>query len=164
MFKEFKKFVSQGNVFAMAVGIIIGAAFGKIVTSFVADILMPPIGLLIGGVDFTNLFVTLKGPSALTLAEAQAAGAVTVNYGVFAKVVLDFLFVAAALFMMIRTINRLQRPEPAAEPVAPQTRECPYCLTEIPIRATRCAHCTSDVTIAAAGAAAAAGVVDGGTI
>lgn len=151
MFKEFKKFVSQGNVFALAVGIIIGAAFGKIVSSFVTDILMPPIGLALGGVDFANLFTTLKGGTYATLAEAQAAGAVTVNYGVFLKTLIDFLLIALSLFLMIRTINRLQKPEPAA---VVDTRECPYCLSQIPLRATRCPACTSDVATGGVGAPA----------
>jgi large conductance mechanosensitive channel len=150
MFKEFKAFISQGNVLALAVGIIIGAAFGKIVSSFVADILMPPIGLAIGGVDFSNLFITLGSGSYPTLAAAQAAGAATVNYGIFLKAVIDFLIVAAVIFLMMRTINKLQR-EPA--PATPDTRPCPQCLSTIPIAATRCAFCTSDVTVVAVGGA-----------
>ncbi|HVK40172.1 MAG TPA: large-conductance mechanosensitive channel protein MscL [Candidatus Kapabacteria bacterium] len=152
MFKEFKAFLSQGNVIALAVGIIIGAAFGKIVSSFVSDILMPPIGMLLGGVDFSNLFITLGSASYPTLAAAQAAGAATINYGLFLKALIDFVIIAAVIFMMVRTINRLQRQAP---PPDPTTRECPYCYSTIPLRATRCAHCTSDVTVVAAGAPSA---------
>ncbi len=142
MLKEFKEFALRGNVVDMAIGIIVGAAFGKIVTSLVNDILMPPIGFLTGKVDFSNLFVSLSGSYA-SLAEAQAAGAPTINYGLFINAVLDFFIVAAAVFFLIvRPINRLRR---AKEPVpaAPTTKECPYCLSAIPLKATRCPHCTS---------------------
>ncbi len=143
MFKEFKEFAMRGNVVDMAVGIIIGAAFGTVVKSLVADIIMPPIGLLLGNVDFTNLFIILKagkvaGPYA-SLATAQAAGAVTLNIGVFINTIISFLIVAYAVFLVIRAINRLQR-----EPAAP-TRECPHCASEIPLKATRCPHCTSEL-------------------
>jgi large conductance mechanosensitive channel len=143
MLKEFKEFIARGNVIDLAVGIIIGAAFGKIVTSFVNDILMPPIGLLLNNVDFTNLFITLSGGSYAALEEAQAAGAVTINYGVFINTVIDFLIVAFVIFLLVKQVNRLKRPELSAEPT---TKECPYCLSKIPIKAVRCAHCTSELT------------------
>ena len=148
MLKEFKEFAMRGNVVDMAVGIIIGAAFGTIVKSLVADIIMPPIGLLLGNVDFSNLFIVLKqgataGPFA-TIAEAQKAGAVTINYGVFANTVISFLIVAFAVFLLIRALNKLQREE-EAPPEEPTTKECPHCLSTIPIMATRCGHCTSEL-------------------
>jgi large conductance mechanosensitive channel len=142
MWKEFKQFIARGNVIDLAVAVIIGAAFGKTVTSLVNDILMPPIGLLLGNVDFTNLFITLSGGSYATLAEAQAAGAATINYGVFINTVIDFLIVAFAIFLLVRQVNRLKKPAPPAEPT---TKACPYCLSEIPIKATRCPHCTSEL-------------------
>ncbi len=148
MLKEFKEFAMKGNVLDMAVGIIIGAAFGKIVTSFVADVLMPPIGLLLGGADFSNLFATLSGPATATLAEAQKAGAVTINYGVFLNTVLDFLIVAFAIFLLVKQVNRLKREQAAPPPPPPSTKECPYCLSAIPIKAVRCAHCTADLKVA----------------
>jgi large conductance mechanosensitive channel len=149
MLKEFKEFAMRGNVVDMAVGIIIGAAFGTIVKSLVADIIMPPIGLLLGNVDFSNLFIVLKqgataGPFA-TIAEAQKAGAVTINYGMFANTVISFLIVAFAVFLLIRAINTLQREEEAL-PEEPTTKECPHCLSTIPIKATRCGHCTSELS------------------
>ena len=153
MFKEFKEFAMRGNVVDMAVGIIIGAAFGAIVKSLVADVIMPPIGMLLGNVDFANLFLVLRqgaevaGPYA-TLADAQAAGAVTINWGVFVNSVISFLIVAFAVFLLIRSINRMKREEPAPEPAAPTTKDCPFCFTSIPIKATRCPHCTSDVAVA----------------
>lgn len=151
MMKEFKEFAVKGNVVDMAVGIIIGAAFGTIVKSLVADIIMPPIGLLLGNVDFSNLFLVLKqgttaGPYA-TLADATTAGAVTLNYGMFINTVVSFLIVAFAVFMVIRNINRLKR-EKEVPAAAPTTRECPHCLSTIPIKATRCAHCTQPVNAA----------------
>ena len=150
MLKEFKEFILRGNVLDMAVGIIIGAAFGTIVASLVNDVIMPPIGLLLGGVDFTNLFILLKAGSPAapyaSLAEAQAAGAVTINYGVFINAVVSFLIVAFVIFLLIRTINRLRREE-EAPPAEPTTKECPYCLSIIPIKATRCAHCTSELPV-----------------
>lgn len=151
MLKEFKEFAMRGNVVDMAVGIIIGAAFGTIVKSLVADVLMPPIGLLLGNVDFSELFIVLKagtaaGPYA-ALAEAKAAGAVTINYGVFANTVISFLIVAFAVFMVIRGLNRLKRQE-EAPPAEPTTKECPYCLSTIAIKATRCAHCTGELKAA----------------
>lgn len=147
MLKEFKAFATRGNVVDMAVGIIIGAAFGKIVASFVADILMPPIGLLLGGVDFTNLFVSLSGGEFPTLEAAKAAGAATLNYGVFLSTLLDFVIIAFSIFMMIRLISRMKKKEeaPAAEPT---TKDCPFCLSNIPIKATRCGHCTSELETA----------------
>ncbi len=147
MFKEFKQFAMRGNVVDMAVGIIIGAAFGKIVSSFVKDIIMPPIGLLMGGVDFSNLFYNLSDQPFMSLAAAQEAGAPTINYGVFANTVLDFLIVAFAIFMVVRAMNRLKKKEEAPAP-SPTTRDCPHCLSSIPIKATRCAHCTSDLKAA----------------
>jgi large conductance mechanosensitive channel len=142
MLKEFREFAMRGNVVDMAVGIIIGAAFGKIVSSLVSDVIMPPIGLLTGQVDFSNLFVNLSSTSYATLAEAQAAGAPTIRYGVWLMTIIDFVLVAFAVFMLIRTMNRLKRTEPAPDPT---TRECPLCFSVIPIKATRCAHCTSDL-------------------
>ena len=144
MLKEFKEFAMRGNVLDMAVGIVIGAAFGKIVTSFVNDMLMPPIGLLLGKVDFSNLFIDLSGAAHATLKDAQAAGAPTLNYGLFLNTILDFLIVAFAIFLLIKQVNRLQRPAPAPA-AAPTTKACPYCKSEIAIAATRCAHCTSQL-------------------
>ncbi|MDW7646261.1 MAG: large conductance mechanosensitive channel protein MscL [Desulfuromonadales bacterium] len=148
MFKEFKEFAMRGNVVDMAVGIIIGGAFGTIVKSLVADVLMPPLGLLLGGVDFSNFFVVLKqgttaGPYA-ALAEAQAAGAVTINYGVFINTVISFIIVAFAIFLLIRGINRMRREE-EAPPAEPTTKECPFCMSSIPIKASRCPNCTSEL-------------------
>lgn len=143
MFKEFKEFAMRGNVLDMAVGIIIGAAFGRIITSFVEDILMPPVGLLIGKVDFSGLFLSLTGESYATLAVAKEAGAATLNYGLFFNHVINFLIVAFAVFLLIRQVNRLKRAE--AAPAVPTTKDCPQCLMAIPIKATRCAHCTSAV-------------------
>jgi large conductance mechanosensitive channel len=145
MLKEFKEFAMRGNVLDLAVGVIIGAAFGKIVTSFVEDILMPPLGLALGNVDFSNLFINLSGTTYTSLAEAKTAGAATLNYGLFLNTVINFLIVAFAIFLLIKQVNRLQRqPEPApAGP--PTTKECPYCLSTIPIKATRCPQCTSQV-------------------
>jgi large conductance mechanosensitive channel len=148
MLKDFKEFVVRGNVVDMAVGIVIGAAFGAIVTSFVSDIIMPPIGLLLGNVDFSSMFSVLKegavpGPYA-TPAAAKAAGAVTLNYGVFLNTIISFLIVAFAIFLLIRNVNRMKKKEEALPP-APATKECPYCLSAIPIKAVRCAHCTSEL-------------------
>jgi large conductance mechanosensitive channel len=149
MFKEFKEFAMRGNVIDMAVGIVIGAAFGTIVKSLVSDIIMPPIGLLLGKVDFANLFAVLKqgeavaGPYA-SLADAQAAGAVTINYGVFINTLISFIVIAFAIFMVIRSMNQLKKKE-EAPPAEPTTKDCPYCLTSIPIKATRCPHCTSEL-------------------
>jgi large conductance mechanosensitive channel len=145
--KDFKAFIMRGNVVDLAVGVIIGASFGSIVKSLVDDIVMPPIGLVTGGVDFSNKFVVLKqGAKAAapyaSLAEAKAAGAVTVNWGLFVNQAVTFLIVAACVFVMVRLIARLQGPPPAA---APATRACPFCATQIPVAATRCPHCTSQL-------------------
>lgn len=142
MLKEFKEFVMRGNVLDLAVAVIIGGAFGKIVTSLVNDILMPPIGVLLGKVDFSNLFINLSGQAYASLAEAKAAGAATINYGVFLNTVIDFVIVAFVIFLLIKQVNRLKREAP---PAAPTTKECPYCLSTIPLKATRCAHCTSEL-------------------
>jgi large conductance mechanosensitive channel len=153
MFKEFKEFAMRGNVVDMAVGIIIGAAFGTIVKSLVADVIMPPIGLLLGNVDFANLFVTIEegtsaGPYA-TLADAKEAGAVTINYGVFFNEIISFIIVAFAVFLLIRNINRLKREEvKEEEPAEPTTKDCPHCFTTIPIKANRCPNCTSSLEAA----------------
>jgi len=150
MWREFKEFIMRGNVVDMAVGIIIGVAFGVIITSLVRDVIMPPIGLLLGDVDFEGLFVVIKegipvGPYD-TLAQAKEAGAVTINYGVFIMAVVAFLIIAFVIFLLIRYINRLRRDmEAPKEAPAPETKECPYCLSAIPIKAIRCAHCTSEV-------------------
>ncbi|MGA9756583.1 MAG: large-conductance mechanosensitive channel protein MscL [Desulfobaccales bacterium] len=146
MLKDFKEFAMRGNVVDMAVGIVIGAAFGAVIKSLVADVIMPPIGLLLGNVDFSNLFLLLKagkveGPYA-SLTAAQAAGAVTLNLGVFINTIVSFVIVAFAVFFLIRGINRLQR---AKEAPSAATRECPYCLSEVPLKATRCPHCTSEL-------------------
>ena len=153
MLKEFKEFAMRGNVVDMAVGIIIGGAFGTIVKSLVSDVLMPPLGLLMGGVDFSNIFVVRKegakpGPYA-ALADAQGAGAVTINFGLFANTVISFLIVAFAVFLLIKGINTLRRQEeePAAEPT---TKDCPFCMSPIPIKARRCPHCTSELEGASA--------------
>jgi len=147
MIKEFKAFAMRGNVVDMAVGIIIGAAFGAIVKSLVDDVIMPPIGMVLGNVDFSNLFVVLKeGATAVapyaSLADAKKAGAVTVNYGVFINSVISFLIVAFAVFLLIKNINRLQKAE---APTAPNTKECPFCASTIALKATRCPHCTSEL-------------------
>jgi len=146
VFKEFKEFAMRGNVVDMAVGIIIGGAFGGIVASLVKDVLMPPIGLLLGNVDFSNLYLVLRGGGAefASLEEAAKTGAVTLNYGVFMNTVINFLIVAFAVFLLIKNINRMKRQEVPA-PAAPTTKECPHCLSVIPIKAKRCAFCTSAV-------------------
>ena len=149
MFKEFKAFIMRGNVLDLAVGVIIGAAFGAIVKSFVDDILMPPIGLLLGNVDFANIFAVLKagdpaGPYA-ALAAAKEAGAVTMNFGVFINTLISFLITAFAIFLVVKGANALQRKEEAAPPPAPTTKSCPFCHTDIPIPATRCPNCTSQL-------------------
>lgn len=153
MIREFKEFIARGNVLDMAVGIIIGAAFGTIVNSFVSDIVMPPIGLLIGNVDFSNLFVVLKqgkiaGPYA-TPSEASAAGAVTINYGVFITRIISFLIVAFAIFILVKAVNKLHRKaEPLPPAAAPVTKDCPHCLMSIPIKARKCGHCTAELGLA----------------
>ncbi len=144
MLQEFKKFVMRGNVLDMAVGIIIGAAFGKIVSSLVEDVIMPPIGLLLGKVDFSNLFINLSGGDFTSVAAAKAAGAATLNYGIFLNTVLNFLIVGAAVFILVKAVSRLQE-KPAPAPAVPTTKECPYCFSVVPIKAVRCPHCTSDL-------------------
>ncbi len=142
MLKEFKEFAMKGNVLDMAIGIIIGAAFGKIITSLVGDVILPPIGLILGRVDFSSLFLNLSGSHYDSLAAAKAAGAATINYGLFLNNVVDFLIVAFVIFLVVRQVNRWKKPVPAA---APATKECPYCFSAIPIRATRCPNCTSEL-------------------
>jgi large conductance mechanosensitive channel len=148
MLKEFKEFALRGNVVDMAVGIVIGAAFGGIVTSLVNDIIMPPIGLLLGGVDFTNFYILLKAgdpaPPYASLADAQTAGAVTISYGLFINALISFIIVAFIVFLLIRSINRLKREEEAPSE-EPTTKECPFCLSEVPVKAIRCAYCTSEL-------------------
>lgn len=149
MFKEFREFAVKGNVVDMAVGIIIGAAFGAIVKSLVDDVVMPPVGLILGNVDFSNLYLLLKdgaaaGPYA-SLAEAKKAGAVTLNYGLFVNAVVSFLIVAFAVFLLVRGINRLRREQESAPAAEPATKECPYCCSAVPLKATRCPHCTSEL-------------------
>ncbi len=143
MFKEFKEFAMKGNVLDMAVGIIIGAAFGKIVGSLVQDVMMPPLGILLHHVDFSNLFIALDGNSYPTMAAAKTAGAATLNYGIFLNTVIEFLIVAFAVYLLIRMVNRWTRKPAAAE--APTTHPCPYCFSDIPLKATRCPHCTANV-------------------
>lgn len=142
MLKEFKAFAMRGNVVDLAIGFIIGAAFGKIITSLVSDILMPPIGLILGKVDFSSLFLNISGKSYGSLAAAKAAGAATINYGLFLNTIIDFLIVAFVIFLLIRQINRWNKPAPAPEAT---TKDCPYCFSAISIKATRCPNCTSEV-------------------
>jgi large conductance mechanosensitive channel len=144
MLKEFREFAMRGNVVELAVALVIGAAFGKIVASFVTDILMPPIGLALGNVDFSNLFVSLSGQTYPTLAAAKAAGAATLNYGLFLQTIVDFVIVAFAIFMIVRQLNRMKRPAPAA----PATQSCRFCFSPIDLRASRCPHCTSQLKAA----------------
>lgn len=149
MFKEFREFAMKGNVVDMAVGIIIGVAFGAIIKSLVSDVIMPPVGLLLGNVDFSNLFIVLKHGQAagpyMVLSEAKKAGAVTMNYGLFVNTVINFAVVAFAMFLVVRGMNRLSRKQEEAPAPAPTTKECPYCLSVIPLKATRCAHCTAEL-------------------
>lgn len=145
MFKEFKEFAVRGNVIDMAVGVIVGAAFGKIVTSLVEDIVMPPISLLTGKMDFSNRFLSLTGRHFETLAEAKSAGAATLNYGLFFNALLNFFLVAFAIFLVVRQVNRLRRGN-APPPATPSNKECPFCFSSIPTKATRCGHCTSTLT------------------
>ena len=142
MLKEFREFVARGNVVDLAVGVVIGAAFGAIVTSLVNDIIMPPIGMLLNGINFKDLFYALNCQSYPSLAAAQAAGAPTINYGIFINNIINFLIVALVIFMLVKGINRLKRPAPTASPT---TKECPFCHTTIPIKATRCPNCTSEL-------------------
>jgi large conductance mechanosensitive channel len=142
MLKEFKEFAMKGPVIDLAVGVIIGAAFGKIISSLVDDIIMPPIGRMLGNVDFANLFVNLSDKEYPSVAAAKAAGAATVNYGIFFNTILNFLIIAFVLFLIIRQINAMKKPAPAA---APSTKDCPHCLSAIPLKATKCAHCTSEI-------------------
>ena len=142
MFKEFKEFAMRGPVVELAVAVIIGAAFGKIISSFVDDIILPPIGMLVGNVDFSNLFINLSAKDYASVAAAKAAGAATINYGIFLNTVLNFLIIAFALFLIVRQMNALRKSEPAA---APTTKDCPYCLSPVPLQATKCAHCTSEL-------------------
>ena len=150
MFQEFKEFIAKGNVMDMAIGVIMGTAFGAIVKSLVSDVIMPPIGLLLGGVDFANLYILLEegdpGKPYASLAEAQAAGAVSINYGVFIDTIISFIIVALVIFIVVRYINQLKREEEPAPPAEPTTKECPFCLSSVAIKATRCAHCTSELT------------------
>lgn len=147
MFKEFKEFIARGSVMDLAIGIVIGAAFGKIITSFVSDILMPPIGLVLGKVDFSNLYINLSGGHYDTLKAAKEAGAATINYGLFLGTIVDFLIVAFAIFLVIRQINRMKRKQ---EEAAPDTKECTYCRSNISINAIKCPHCTSELKQGAA--------------
>ena len=143
MLNDFKNFIMKGNVLDMAVGVIIGGAFGKIVSSLVADVLMPPIGFLMGGVDFSNLFIGLSHTAYPTLKEAQAAAVPTINYGIFLNNIINFLIVAVVIFILVRQVAKLT-PKPVEIPKAPVTKPCRFCLSEVPIKAIRCAHCTSD--------------------
>lgn len=142
MYKEFKEFVMRGNVVDLAIGVVIGAAFGRIVTSFVEDILMPPLGLVLGNVDFANLFINLSGKDYPSVAAAKAAGAATLNYGIFINNVINFLIIAFVIFLLIKQINRMQR---SAGEAPATTKNCPHCLSAIPLKATKCAHCTAEI-------------------
>lgn len=144
MIKAFKEFIQKGNVLDMAVGFIMGAAFGKVVSSLINDVLMPPIGLLLGKVDFAGLYINLSGEPFENLAAAKAAGAPTISYGLFINTLLEFLIVALAVFLLVKWINAFRR-RPAAVPVAPTTKECPYCLSAVPLKAVRCPFCTSEL-------------------
>lgn len=146
MLKDFKEFAMHGSVVDMAVGIILGAAFGKVVTSMVTDILMPPIGMFLGHVDFSNFFISLSGTHYDTMAAAKKAGAAVIAYGMFINAVFEFLIVAFAVYLVIRQINRLRKPAPA--PPTPETKDCPYCVSSIPLKATRCPQCTSELKAA----------------
>lgn len=142
MWKEFKAFINRGSVMDLAIGVIIGGAFSKIITSFVNDIIMPPIGMLLGKVEFSNLFIDLSGTGYMTLDLAKEAGAPTLNYGLFINNVIDFLIVAFVIFLIVRQINKMKKPE---APAAPTSKTCPHCATEIPLKARRCPHCTSQL-------------------
>jgi large conductance mechanosensitive channel len=145
MLKDFKAFVMRGNVLDLAVAVIIGGAFGSIVNSLVKDLLMPPLGLILGRVNFGDLFISLNGQAYESLKAAQDAGAPTFNYGLFIQAIINFLIIAFAIFLIVRMVSRCQKTEPAA----PTTKECPYCLSSIPLKASRCPHCTSEVKPAA---------------
>ena len=146
MLKDFREFIARGNAFDLAVGVIIGGAFAAIVNSLVNDVVMPPIGVLLRGVDFSNLFLPLKGGAYPSLAAAKAAGVPTIAYGAFVNTLINFLIVAFVVFLLVRGVNRLKRQPPAPEPEpVPTTKQCPLCLSTIPLKATRCAHCTSDL-------------------
>lgn len=140
MFKEFRDFALRGNVLELAVAFVLGAAFGRVITSLVDDVIMPPLGLLLGGMDFRELFIDLSGGGYATLAAAQAAGAAVIRYGLFFNTIVAFLIVAFVIFLLVRQLNRM-----FAKPAAAVTRECPYCLSTIPLKATRCAHCTAQL-------------------
>ncbi len=148
MLKEFKAFIMRGNVLDLAVAVIIGGVFGKLVSSLVNDVLMPPIGLAVGKVDFSSLYLNLSSNTYASLAEAQKAGAPIIKYGLFINTVIDLLIVSFVIFLVVRLANRLQRQQAAAAPAAPTTKECPFCLSTIPLKATRCGHCTSEVKAA----------------
>jgi len=143
MIKEFKEFIMRGSVLDLAIGVIIGGAFGKIIASLVSDVLMPPIGMLLGKVDFSNLFINMSGGSYASLADAQKAGAATLNYGLFINNVINFLIIALVIFIIIKQVNRFTKP--ALAPATPTTKECPFCYSNIPIKATRCPNCTSQL-------------------
>jgi len=142
MLQEFKEFAMKGNVMDMAVGIIIGAAFGKIVSSMVSDVLMPPIGVLLGNIDFSNLFINLSKDAYASLDAAKKAGAATINYGLFINTIIDFVIVAFCIFILVKQMNRFKKAPPPADPT---TKECKFCVSAIPIKATRCPHCTSQL-------------------
>jgi large conductance mechanosensitive channel len=144
MLKEFREFAMRGNLLDMAIGIVLGTAFGRIISSLVSDIIMPPIGLALGGLDFANLFITLRGGPYPSVAAAKAAGAPTINYGIFINTIIDFVIVAFVIFLLIRQVNRMKR----APEAAPTTKPCPYCLSAIPLGAVRCPNCTSDLKAA----------------
>lgn len=143
MFKEFKEFIMRGSVLDLAIGVIIGGAFGKIISSLVNDVIMPPIGLLLGKVNFTDLYINLSGTEYPSLAAAQEAGAPTLNYGLFLNSILEFLIIALVIFLIVKQVNRIMKPKEA--PAAPATKTCPFCQSEIAIKATRCPHCTSEL-------------------
>jgi large conductance mechanosensitive channel len=145
MWKEFKEFAMRGSVLDLAIGIIIGGAFGKIVTSFVTDILMPPIGLVLGRVNFSDLYINLSGGSYASLEEAKKAGAATINYGMFIQNIVDFMIIAFVIFLLVRQINRMKK---GKEPETPVNKECPYCASPIPVKAVRCPNCTSELKAA----------------
>jgi large conductance mechanosensitive channel len=145
MLKEFKAFIMRGNVLDLAIAVIIGGVFGKIVTSLVNDIIMPPIGLILGKVDFRNLYINLSDASFATLADAQKAGVPIIKYGAFINTIIDFLIVSFIIFLVVRSANRLQKRLQEEPKAAPSTKECPYCISTIPIKATRCAHCTAEL-------------------